>query len=185
MSRPWPPPVSIAILLAIVSLLAEARLQIGSAQPGIPIPLSPNLAGVTFPAGWNLVSNPGNPDPGGNILTGTDGPVYCYPVRGAAYEVVASGFPMQGEACWAYFDGPTTESLDAGLIRIPHRLQVPPRQWVLIGNPTSTTRAHVVGATAVVVYNPLSGTYEATTTLEPGEGAWVYSEVGGSVAVIA
>jgi hypothetical protein len=43
----------------------------------------------------------------------------------------------------------------------------------------------VVGATAVVVYNPLSGTYEATTTLEPGEGAWVYSEVGGSVAVIA
>ena len=48
MSRPWPPPVSIAILLAIVSLLAEARLQIGSAQPGIPIPLSPNLAASRF-----------------------------------------------------------------------------------------------------------------------------------------
>jgi len=61
-------------------------------------------------------------------------------------------------------------------------VQLPPGQFVLIGNP-GNTNATVTGAGTVLVFNPTTSAYTAASTLAPGTGAWAESDAGGQITI--
>lgn len=54
----------------------------------------------------------------------------------------------------------------------------------MVENPF-TSEATVSGADAVYTYDQAKDGYQATTLLEPGQGAWVYSATGGTATITA
>jgi hypothetical protein len=133
---------------------------------------------ATYPAGWNIVSGPS-----GTTLTGSTGPLYTFSAGSAAYQTLPQGTPLQtGVGYWAYFPsggsanfGPASSSSTT--------VQLPPGQFVMIGNPGAGT-ATVSGANAVVLtYSPTSNGYTQTTQLAPGQGAWAASPTGGTLTI--
>lgn len=128
----------------------------------------------TFPAGWNLVSNTGS----GNILVGTDGPVYCPHGHDDMPEVVPPGSAMVGPACWAFFDQPTTEFLATGQVTLYPHGSLPAGQWMLIGNPSALFPARAPAGTIVEIWDPSTNSYQRTTAMPPGQGAWAWAYSG-------
>ena len=53
----------------------------------------------------------------------------------------------------------------------------------MLGNPSSVVPVVVSGADVVYVYDPSSGGYEETTTLQPRQGAFVYSATSNQVTL--
>jgi PKD repeat protein len=128
---------------------------------------------VPYQPGWNLVAVPLN-----TTIPGPLGPMYTYQAGDTAYEMVQNTQP--GLGYWVFFNAPTTATLVAGSPQSVS-LPIPAGQWVMVGNPGSFP-ATVRGADVVFVYNPSSG-YQATTTLQPGQGAWVFSNSSGTVTI--
>jgi len=128
---------------------------------------------VTYAAGWNIVAGPN-----GSMITGNVGPLYSFRPGDTTYEVAAAGSPLTaGSGAWAYFNANTTTTIamtNPGSMSV----QLPAGQFVMIGNPGDTT-ATVSGADAVLVYNPSTQSYNQTTQLAPGQGAWAISMRGG------
>jgi len=126
-------------------------------------------------SGWNLV---GGPD--GSTVTGAVGPAYTLQPGDTSYETIA-GAPLRGgEGYWVDFTNGTSVSLPvvgAGQISV----QLPPGQFVLIGDP-GTAPATVSGADTVLVFDPSNG-YLPTMTLAPGQGAWAESDLGSTATI--
>jgi len=164
----------VQLLALIVTLLvcgAARRPDPAAAQAsGIP---------VTYQAGWNLVAGPA-----GTVITGDFGPLYTFQAGNTAYQVIPNGSPLKaGESYWAYFPAPATVSLPT-VSSQGITLLLPAGQFVQVGNPTNTT-VTVSGAEAVDTFDPSSNSYAVGMTLLPGQGAWVFSYSGGSVAITA
>jgi hypothetical protein len=140
----------------------------------------PSSAQATYPSGWNIVSGPA-----GTTLTGSTGPLYTFAAGAGAYQILPAGTPLQaGVGYWAYFpSGGSANFGTAGVSSTTVTVQLPPGQFVMIGNPGGGT-ATVSGANAVVLtFNPTSNNYTPTSQLAPGQGAWVASQTGGTITI--
>jgi hypothetical protein len=177
--------------------LALAAISVGTpvaaSMPAVPLAISAGVSGallaseagtinavgsqeITFPAGWNLIGSFGGPSSIGN-----DGPLYTFQDGDTAYEVIASGTELAAnEGYWVYFDTSTVVTL---FTVIPEMAQIalPAGAWILIANNGEAT-ATVTGADLVYVYSPITGA-QATTTLDPGQGAWAFSANGGTATI--
>jgi PKD domain-containing protein len=137
----------------------------GSGLPGGPLM-------VNLPAGWNLIALPPN-----STLPGPLAAPYTYGPNDSAY-VQVQNVPS-GVGVWQFLNAPSTLSISRGSPQTA-TVQLPPGHWVMIGNPGSFP-ATVKGADTVYIYD--GSTYKATTTLEPGQGAWAISLSGGTATI--
>jgi PKD repeat protein len=131
---------------------------------------------VTYQPGWNLVSGPS-----GTLFTQAAGPLYTFQAGDTAYEVIGrSGGVQAGLGYWAYFNGLTTVTM-AGNGSTSATINVPAGQFVMIGNPSSTTALRITGADMAVSWDPTTSSWKNVSELAPGAGAWVYIAAGGAV----
>jgi len=142
--------------------------------PTPPPPPSIGVNTIQLPPGWNLI--------GGGIgttISGTPGPLYTY--QNGNYQIVNVGTGLTpGLGYWAYL--PTGGSITIPSVTLqPQSIPLPGGQWTMIGNPTSSP-VQVFGGDVVYTYSPTSN-YQITTTLQPGEGAWIYSFSGGTLTI--
>jgi hypothetical protein len=120
---------------------------------------------ISYPAGWNLVSGPP-----GSTLVGATGNILTWRPGDAAYET----FPANGllSGCWGYWAYfPNGGSLVPGTDLVTCSTPSSAGQWVMVGNPSATAVATAT-AQRLFTYAPSSGTYQASSTLQPGAGAW-------------
>lgn len=148
---------------------ATASLTVGAGPvPGAPVT-------VNFQPGWNLIANP----PGSSAMGPGPWPMpYTYRAGDTAYVGVQNN--QSGVGYWQFQDNPWSLSIPSGSpssVTIP----LPVGQWIMVGNPGSRP-ATVKGADAVYIYDQVKG-YQQTTTLQPGQGAWVYSTNGGTLTI--
>jgi|GEM_PF-2686228 len=152
----------------------------GSAPPG--------TITVTYQPGWNLIGVP----------SGTTLPVdaYAWDATHQAYSLVPAGQPLKGGVgYWAFFTSATPVALAAGgatttaagqtittVAAVSIAVAAPPGAWVMVGNP-GTGVAHVSGADAVYIWDARAGQYLASSTLQPGQGAWAIAYAGGTITV--
>ncbi|HTE84063.1 MAG TPA: hypothetical protein VK821_04970, partial [Dehalococcoidia bacterium] len=133
--------------------------------------------GVSYAAGWNMVAGPT-----GTTLTGTSGPLYTWGSGSTAYGTQPSGSALSaGIGAWAYFRATTSTTIglaNPGSMTV----QLPAGQFVMIGNSGDTT-ATVSGADSVFVYSSATGSYNQSTQLAAGQGAWAFSFNGGSATL--
>lgn len=114
-------------------------------------------------------------------LIGSTGPLYTYQAGDTIYETIGAGGPFnQPNGYWAYYGASGGEMIP---LSGPQTLTVnlPALQWVMIGNPGNSP-ATVTGADVVYTYSA-SGGYQQTTSLLPGQGAWVISISGGTATI--
>lgn len=134
------------------------------------------VSSVTYHAGWNLV---GAPD--GARYAGADGPIYTLQPGDTEYEAFPAGTPAIGGAgYWVYFGAGRTLDLPDGQPFVT--VQLPPGEWVLIGNPSGLRTAPVSGADALFTYDPGRG-YRAVSSLLPGQGGLAYSQEGALLTI--
>ncbi len=141
------------------------------------VPASPDAPPetVTYAAGWNLI---GVPD--GTVLPDTSGPILAYDPVSNAYTAVPAGTPLRaGTGYWVYFDAVATVVLPV-VGPVNAEIPLPSGRYVLVGNPGQAPVA-LVGRGLGYIFDPVSGSYESSLYLEPGQGAWVYSSVGGTL----
>lgn len=146
---------------------------------GSPTPTpTPVLGGmpISYAAGWNIVAGPS-----ATVVTGNLGPLYTFQAGNISYQTLPNGSSLTaGQGYWAFFPDTTISSIPfvgPQLITVT----LPAGQWVMVGNPGSTA-ATVSGADAVYAYATGPG-YQATATLQPGQGAWAISVNGGTVTI--
>jgi PKD repeat protein len=141
-----------------------------AAPPGVP---------VTYQPGWNIVAGPS-----GTVVTGNSGPLYTFQAGNTQYQILSSGTPLvAGQGYWAYFTTATTSSLPIVTPQVA-TVSIPAGQFVMIGNPTDTTVTISGPADAVDTWDPVANTYRTgVTTLNPGQGAWVFSYSGGTLTL--
>lgn len=145
-----------------------------------PTPSSTHSVTVTYHAGWNLVAAPR-----GTRYTGALGPLYAFFAGDSAYRGIPAGTgSIDGAGYWAYFVSDTRVPINAGSGRF-YSVLAPPGTWVLIGNENSTESMRVLGADAVYIWDSQTGAFQATGTLQPGQGAWALMGHAGEIAVAA
>jgi hypothetical protein len=136
---------------------------------------------IPYPAGWSLIAAYSGTD-----VFYSDGALYTLNLGEAAYEPVPSHTAQgltwtsleSGSGYWVYFDQPTDVYFPSPPpSHSPLIIQLPPSQFVLIGNPYETPAA-IVGADAVYTYRQDSG-YSEAAELAVGQGAFAYSLSGG------
>lgn len=133
---------------------------------------------VTYPAGWNLVGVPT-----GTVITSNVGSLYTYQANDTSYETVPAGTPLQGGVgYWVYFAAPTKVTLLDVPTMTTVTMSLPANHWVMVGNPSNVSVAFS-GASAVYAYSPSTGYNTHTFELAPGQGAWVYSQTGGTLSI--
>jgi hypothetical protein len=133
---------------------------------------------VTYHAGWNLVAGPR-----GTSFAAATSSLYTYLPTSTSYEPFpASVSSYDGYGYWAYFSKDTTVQLNGSGSNF-FSADGQPGQWFLVGNENGTTPMRILGADAVQTYDPQSGRYQATTTLQPGQAAWVKVGKDGTIAV--
>ena len=123
---------------------------------GIPLTLQP---------GWNLVAaGPGTTFPG--VLFGWNGSTFASTPSPAAFQGYWTKAAGEQTVELVTVSGPHTAGLLTG--------------WNLIGNPMATTATLTLpaGRTAFY-YDALLSRYVSTTSLTPGQGAWVKGTAGG------
>lgn len=142
---------------------------------------------VTYSAGWNVAAFPQ-----GANLNGVAAPLYTLQPGNGAYQMIQPSQimnPVMNTLCptpyglgyWAFFPAATQVTPAAGA-GCQYEVRVPAGRWIMVGDPSGKAPASVSGADAVYVYSLASG-YQATTTLQPGQGAWVFSAAGAIVTV--
>jgi hypothetical protein len=89
-----------------------------------------------------------------------------------------------GVGYWAFFNSQTTVTL-SGNTTLPFTVTAPAGQYIMIANPSATGTVTVSGADVVYTYDPTNAAspYSAVSTLQPGQGAWVYSAAGGTITM--
>ena len=117
---------------------------------------------VNLQPGWNLLAGSSGSNTGGRTLFGYDG---------TAYESVTADVLAAGHGYWCKSTSLDTATLSLAPAPISIDLQT---GWNLIGNPTSAAVSLPSGLVAFVFSN---GSYGSTTTIAPGQGAWVKSSV--------
>jgi phospholipase C len=133
---------------------------------------------VTYQPGWNLVGAPA-----GMAFSQAANPLYTFQAGDTSYETVANSSGVAaGKGYWAYFSKVTTVSL-AGTSGSSGSVSAPAGQYVMIGNPSATQTLTLRGADLSYIFDTATNSYAASTTLAPGQGAWVLSNAGGDVAV--
>lgn len=139
--------------------------------PGIP---------VTYAAGWNLAGGPS-----GTVLNGAAGSLFALRAGDTNYESFPANTGLSGGiGVWAYF--PTATTVTLPLVSAPAsgglQIALPANQYIMAGNPFDG-QATVSGADVVLSYNAAAGQYVQSTTLNPGQGAWVFSRNGGTLTI--
>ena len=109
-------------------------------------------------AGWQLVAGSSGSDTEGNA-------VFSY--LGGAYQSTKAAALEAGRGYWVKYTAAGTAALT--VVPAPFTTHLT-KGWNLIGNPTPVQLSLPGGLTAFV-YD--GGGYRSTSTLEPGEGAWV------------
>ncbi|MGH3578835.1 MAG: hypothetical protein ACRDU0_14925, partial [Mycobacterium sp.] len=135
---------------------------------GTPTPAGPT---VTYQTGWNIVAGPA-----GMTFPQAAATLYTLPGGASNYTTISNTTGINsGAGYWAYFGSTTTVSL-SGTSTLPATVSVPANSYAMIGNP-STRAVTVSGADAVFTFDPVANSYSNgnTTTLQPGQGAFVYS----------
>jgi hypothetical protein len=129
---------------------------------------------IPLPAGWNLLGGGS-----GTTITGTPGPLFTY--QGGGYQTINAGTGLEpGLGYWAYLA--TGGSMTIPIVSLqPQSVPLPAGQWTMIGNPTSSP-VQVFGGDVVYTYSPVSN-YQISNTLQPGQGAWVFSFNGGTLTM--
>jgi hypothetical protein len=116
-------------------------------------------------------------------MRGADGPLYTLQAGDTTYEVVPNSTPLHpGVGCWAHFSHDTPVIIVDLVNPQPMAITLPAGQFILIGNPFGRVST-IAGADVVYTYDPTSGQYQQTSTLQRGQGAWAYSADGGAVAI--
>ncbi len=172
-----------ATVAIFVNSFAAGTMQFKASAVPLDLPVAtpaPVTAGTSplFHIGWNLVAAPT-----GDTLPGSRGQLYTLPPGADAYAVLPAGSPLQsGVGYWAYFPADTSVPLSGdGSPSIS--VTLPADRYVMIGNPSGSGPVTVTGADIVYKYDSRRGLYVPTTTLQPGEGAWAFSAVGGTVTL--
>ena len=174
-------------LLALMALCLRAGATTASAQGPQPIgpPFYPPVcdAGMalsegswTYRAGWSLVASPDGTAPAGAI-----GPLYSLNTVSGDYDAMAQGNAIEpGTGYWAFFDRDSRAMFGPlGSSHVPITEQLPPGQWVLVGNPYPRT-ANLDGPDSFYYYIPSQGYVTGNGYLGPGEAVWAYSAAGGT-----
>lgn len=168
---------------SIDALVAYARSYFGQSplnlQPPSPPPTGTGMT-ITYPAGYNLVAGPR-----GTSFASASGPLFSFLPGDSAYETFPSAQPAyDGYGYWAYFPQDTTVQLNGSGGNF-YSADARSGQWFLIGNESGTTPMRVIGAQMVDVFDSQSGQYHSTTTLQPGQAAWVMPGRSGRIVVAA
>jgi hypothetical protein len=116
--------------------------------------------------------------PPGSTGNGSTRPIYSYGPTDSAYVQIQNN-GIVGAGYWEYFPSPGTAFIPSGSPQTA-TVQLPAGHWVMIGNPGGFS-ATVKGADTV--YNYDGSAYQATTTLQPGQGAWAISLNGGTATI--
>jgi hypothetical protein len=175
----YPTAAAVVSPYAGVASPSAPAASLSAASPNALYPAAASSQGflVNYVAGWNLVAGPS-----GTILGGTAGPLYTLGPGDATYRVLPPGSALtSGAGAWAYFSANTSTGIqlaNSASLTIP----LPAGQFVLIGNPGDTT-ATVSGADAVLVYDASTASYQQSTYLVAGEGAWAISLRGGQATL--
>jgi len=155
----------------ILALAAFACLGLIAARPGRAG--AQNAVTVGYPAGWNLVAAPE-----GTSFAAALGPLYTLQSGDTAYRRSAPTAAVQAAfGYWAYFPQPSVVLL-TGPSPASLSVVLPPRQYVMIGDPSLQPVAVSPGADLLLTYDATSHTYAAATSLVAGQGAWAYSDRG-------
>lgn len=142
---------------------------------------------ATLPTGWNLVSGQQ-----AQAFTSNSGPAFTLGPDGASYSAVSLPARLQAAGgYWVYFDMPTEVFLGgcgppADSSPEPVSIGLPAGQWVMIGNPfngSADNSAIVEGADSVFTYSA-DGGYQRSSTLQIGQGAFVFSASGATVTIV-
>ena len=146
-------------------------------------PVSPTGPYAIYTAGWNLIGGPA-----GTVETGALGALYNLPANNPSYPnyqtITPPTAPLSAaEGAWAYFPTQTTVALPtvaAQTVAVP----LPAGHWVMVGDPTGQT-VTLSGADATWLYNAANpaSPWTITTTLNPGQGAFMYSQNGGTLTI--
>lgn len=125
----------------------------------------PGVNRVQTRAGWNLIAGGPGSDTGGRVIFAYDGAVYH------------SGLAATMEAGRGYWvNTPTSTALDLTTTALPLSVHLT-AGWNLIGN---STAGRVRMPAGLVAYT-YDGGFVSTSSLEPGQGAWVKSPTGQDV----
>jgi PKD repeat protein len=139
---------------------------------------TPTGPSVLYPTGWNLVAGAT-----GQTFPGASGPLYTFQAGDTDYETLPQGSPISaGRGYWAYFNAPTNVPLAAST-QSSITVNAPAGQFIMVGNPSQTQTMTVRGADVVYLFDPTANMYTANTVLQPGKGAWVYSEAGATITI--
>jgi hypothetical protein len=135
-----------------------------------------------YQTGWNLVGG-GN----GQTFPQANGPLYTFQAGDTAYESLANSAGITGgRGYWAYFNSPTAVTISGSGPSLPFTATIPAGQYVMVGNPSTTASVTVSGADVVYTFNTATNSYTgggATGTLAVGQGAWVFSNAGGTITI--
>jgi len=151
-----------------------------NAQPIVASPANPAppATTVTYHAGYNLVGGPR-----GTVFGSASGPLYSMLPGDSAYRSIpVTQAAYDGYGYWAYFTRDATVQL-TGSGSPFYSAVVAPHKWFLLGNDSSSGPMRVLGAEAVYEYDTPNAQYRMSTTLEPGQGAWVLPDKNGLIAV--
>jgi hypothetical protein len=142
-------------------------------------PSGTRSTGVTYHAGWNLVSAPR-----GTLFAGSTGPFFTYLPGDTDYRSMPSSQPTYDSyGYWAYFPQDATVQLSGDGAPFYSAI-ASPGQWFLIGNESGSSPMRIVaGASSVYLYDSVSGQYKSSDTIPVGQGAWVRVGRDGFVAV--
>ncbi len=134
---------------------------------------------VTYQTGWNIVGGPA-----GTTFPQAAATLYTLPPGADNYTTISNTTGITaGSGYWAYFGSPTTVSItSAGTL--PQSVSVPANSYAMIGNPSNKV-VNVSGADVVYTFDPVANSYSngSTTTLQPGQGAFVYSAAGATITI--
>lgn len=142
-------------------------------------------AQVCYPSGWNLVAGPAS------FLV----PLWVWDPALAQYKQLQTGVQLpagpegetNGQGAWAFFSQPTAVAFTGVFPNDdPVSISLGAGRWQQIGNPFNLFQAAVCGPAAVFTYEPTTGGYVPNpSTLQIGQGAWVYAPTGGTLTLIA
>jgi hypothetical protein len=140
---------------------------------------TPTPPGYTvMAAGWNLISS--GPALALSVPSATV-TLYTLQPGDAAYETASWRGLRAGVGYWAYFNENTALRLPPSSID-SYAVDLPARQWVMVGNPSTTGSVRVAGADAVYVFSSQSG-YRQDNLIPVGYGAFVFSFSGARVSL--
>lgn len=151
----------------------------GTPTPGATPTPTPGVP-VSYTAGWNLVGGPA-----GTVMTGALNPLYTFQAGDSNYETSAPSAPLQSpRGYWAYFPAATTVNLPVVTAQTT-TVTLPANQFIQVGNPTDGA-VSISGADMIDTFSTATNSYTSasgTVTLQPGQGAWVFSKAGGTLTM--